>query len=58
MLALLHSITRPTDGQNLQQAPLLAELSLDLRQGLQDPRQIRTPAATALRLAWALAIVK
>ncbi len=57
MLALLHSIRNLTGGQNCQQPPLLAEISLDLRQCLQDPRQSRTRAATALWLglgAWRL----
>jgi hypothetical protein len=50
MLALLRNITRLAGGQNFQQAPLLAKFFPDLRQGLQDPRQIRTRAATALCL--------
>jgi hypothetical protein len=48
MLALLRSITRLTGGQNFQQAPLLAKLSLDLRHGLKDPSQVGTRATPAL----------
>jgi hypothetical protein len=50
MLALLRSITRLTGGQNFQQAPLLAELSLNLRQCLKDPSQVGMCATPALCL--------
>jgi hypothetical protein len=56
MLALLSTISRLTGCQKLQQAPLLPQFLLDLRQclqGLKDTSQVGTRATPALCLSFA-----